>query len=295
MKLVFAAGLPLLLAGCQENELKAIRVDAIAVSLGDFDDVQNSLTAMDIASVPYDGFIVQATYDPSDDRLHRGEMALQVESLLTDPGRGAGLEEFNAIFVNSGTRGLNRVQYNDATVADDALLLDAEHLQATCDFVVGGGTLVASDWAYDLVEFCWPERLDFFGEDTEVDAGQVGIADDGVIATVSGGAAYTDKLGSSLTLAYNYSAWSVIESAGGDTEVLLRGDVPYQPSAAELEDTLLDVPLLVRFVEGRGQVIFSTFHWGVQNPQVTQTLLLLAVEGLNPGDGSESQEVDSGA
>lgn len=278
-----------LLLGCNDQGFSEIRYDAIAVVLGDFDHMGDTLTASTIGWTAYDGFIVQATYEPADDRQHRGEMALTVEGLLTDTVGNLDLDSYNAVFVNSGTRGFNRYVYNDQLSSDDALLQDAENLQKTCDFVQGGGTLVVSDWAYDLVEFCWPDKIAFYDDASGVDGAQVGVPEDSVLATVVD-STLAEKLGPAVSIRYDYSAWAVIESVGPDTEVLLSGDVTYQPSVTELYDELTGVPLLVRFTQGRGQVVFSTFHWGAQAPSLAQNLLLEAVDGLNPGDGSESEQ-----
>ena len=278
-----------LLLGCNDQGFSEIRYDAIAVVLGDFDHVGDTLTASTIGWTAYDGFIVQATYEPADERQHRGEMALTVEGLLTDTVGELDLDNYNAVFVNSGTRGLNRWVYNDQLTTDDALLQDATNLDKTCSFVEGGGTLVVSDWAYDLVEFCWPDRVGFFGDGEGTDAAQVGVPSDSVLATVED-TTLAEQLGPAVSIRYDYSAWAVVDSVGADTEVILSGDVTYQPSSTELYDELTGVPLLVRFTEGRGQVVYSTFHWGAQSPSLAQNLLLGVVDGLNPGDGSESEQ-----
>lgn len=287
-------GPAVLAAGCQDQGFKEVEFDAIAVVYGDFDNMGDVLTAADIGATAYDGFIVQATYAPEDDRPRRGEMELTVEGLLTDTSGDLDLAGYNAVFVNSGTRGLNAWQYNNRLEPDDALLLDAENLQKTCDFVQGGGTLVAGDWAYDLIEFCWPDAIEFYGDNTVVDAAQVGVADDEVLAEVVRDS-LKEPLGSAVSLTYNYTAWSVITDVGADTEVLLRGNIAYQPSETEPIDELQGAPLLVRFLAGGGQVVFSTFHLGAQAPSLSEALLLNVVEGLNPGDGSQSAEAASGS
>lgn len=283
-----------LLAGCSENSLSEVRLDAIAVVLGDFDDSRSVLTGMDIATDAYDGFIVQATYEPEEDRTRRGEMAAQVEALLTDTSGELDLDRYNAVFVNSGTRGLGAWQYNDMLEPDDGLLLDPA-LDVTCDFADGGGTLVVSDWAYDLVERCWPDAIEFYGDDATPDAAQVGIADDETLAAVTSERLAT-ALGDALVLTHDYTAWAVIEGVGADTEVLLRGDIELQPSSAELPEPLAQSPLMVRFPTGRsGQVVFTTFHLAAQNPTVARELLLQGVDGIYEGAGSESSGDTAGA
>ena len=54
------------------------------------------------------------------------------------------------------------------------------------------------------------------------------------------------------------------------------------------EGTLEDVPLLVGFqAEGRGHVVFSAFHWRIQNPSVSNLMMLHVAEGLNPGPNAD--------
>lgn len=283
----------LLLLACNENNVSKITYDAIALVKGDFDDINTPLVALDIGSVAFDGFIVQATYEPEDERTKRGEMGLAVEQLLTstDANGRLDLERYNAVFIASGTRGLGAGQYNNVLLPDDSLLQDPA-LDNLCTFVEGGGTLVVSDWAYEVVEHCWPDAIAFFGDaETLVpDAAQKGIADD-ALEVFTQTEALTESLGASLALRFDYSAWAVIEGVGADTEVLLTGDGAFQPAADQAIEDLTDVPMLVRFSAGNGQVVYSAFHWSSQAPVVAQNLLLAAVDGLAPGSGSESAEV----
>ena len=280
--------LTLPLAACNENNIKSVRLDAIAVVYGDFDNMKDALTALDIASTPYDGFIVQATYLPEDERLQRGYGGPRVEDLLTDTTGELELSTYNAVFVNSGTRGLGSVVYNNPLEQDDALLAAGTDLQDACDFANGGGTLVLSDWAYDLIEYCWPDAIEFYGDDTAADAAQVGVADGELLGDVTDETLLAD-VGALVTLNYNYSAWAVVESVGADTEVLMLGTAEYQPSAAELPVSIDNSPLLMRFPTGRsGQVLYSTFALSVQTPGLTSAILLVGVDGLFIGAGSES-------
>lgn len=277
------------LLACNEQGITEIRLDELAVVLGDFDNVGDSLVGLGIAITEYDGFIVQATYEPEDERTQRGEMSLQVEDLLTrfDSTGRIEINNYNAVFLNSGTRGLNAWQYNDAFSADDTLLLDTEAIDNACGFVQTGGVLVVSDWSYDLVEACFPDAVEFAGDDTVIDGAQLGQAGE-VLAAVDD-ADMREAAGSdAISLLYNYSAWAVMEEAGQGTEVLLSGDVQYQPSPSEPVATLTGVPLMVRFQSGQGYVIYSSFHWGAQNPSQTEALLLAAVPGLAEAAGKNT-------
>lgn len=275
----------LLLTACNEQNFKEQRLDALAVVLGDFDHMGDVLISMGIATTEYDGFIVQATYQPEEDRQKRGDAQLTVEGLLTstdDAGR-VEINLYQAAFINSGTRGLNSVQYNNPLNTDDSLILQPEVMDVACDYVETGNVLVVSDWAYDIVEYCWPDAMEFAGDDATPDAAQVGQAGTGILATVGGDDVYKEALGADVvSLNYDYSAWSVIESVGKNTEVLLSGDIFYQPTAADLPQLLPAAPLLVRFTAGKGTVVFSTFHWGAQSGGLPATLMEATVVGLNP-------------
>ncbi len=282
----------LALLACSDQNVSALKFDAIAVVQGDFDNVYEPLTALNINTQLYNGFIVQATYEPEDDRPTRETDANpSFEGLLTgtvDNGR-LQINLFNAVFVNSGVRGLGAFVYNDLLEPDDAVLLDATAVENACKFVEGGGTLVVTDWGYDIVEACWPDAIEFFGDDLVPDAAQAGMPDAAVLADVKD-EALKESLGASVNITYDYTAWSVIESVGGETEVLLSGTVEYQPSGDQLPVSLADAPLVVRFKPGRGQVVYSTFHWAAQTPDVSQKLLLDGIEGLEEGAGDDSTD-----
>jgi hypothetical protein len=282
----------LTLLACNDQGFAEVKFDAIAVVLGDFDHIRQPLDALDIATTPYDGFIVQAVYEPENDRTERGDLPLSVEGLLTDTddrGRLV-LNQYGAVFVASGTRGFGAGQYNNALLPDDTLLADPELLDRMCAYAEGGGSLVVSDWAYEVVEFCWPDAITFFGEDTgAADAAQTGRADVDVAATVRRDT-LKESLGEVLSISYDFSAFSVMSGVGPDTEVLLDGTIEHQPAADVGYETLADVPLLVHFAAGGGEVVFANFHWGSQTSYVAQSLLLDAVPGLRIGGGEETED-----
>ncbi len=284
----------LALLACNDNDLSAIKLDAIAVVLGDFDNLTEPLTSLEIATQPYDGFIVQATYEPEDDRTLRGDMATTVEGLLTSTNSKGQLDLFsyNAAFVNSGTRGLGAGAYNNSLEPDDSLLADTDAMDNACEFASGGGTLLVTDWAYELVEYCWPDALEFFGDDAAPDAAQVGVADGSVLADVKD-EVLVAALGEAMSLTFEYTAWAVIESVGAETEVLVSGDIPYQPASDELFEELQDAPLMVRLKPGRGQVVYTTFHIASQTHEIAETLLVESIEGLDSVVGSDPQGAGS--
>ncbi len=284
----------LFLLACVDQGFTEVALDAIAVVQGDFDDAQSALTRNDVGSLDYNGYIDQATWWPEDDdRPQRDDPGRSVEQLLTDVDEDLDwqIENYNAVFVNSGTRGLNAFRYNLSVEADDSLLQHEDAVPNVCNWVKGGGSLYVGDWAYDLVEACWPDAIEFYGDDGAVDAAQVGAAGD-VMGDVPDERLREDLGASVVNLLFNYSAFAVIESVGSEVEVLVTGDVRYQPEGATLYEEIDDAPLAVRFVSGQGQVFFTSFHLVAQTPAVTDAILFRGLEGLEPGAGSQSAEVE---
>ncbi len=283
-----------LLASCLDQKFAEISLDAIAVVNGDFDNVAQPMLALGIGNASFNGYIDHATWDAGDAPAQSDDEGSTVESLLT-AADGQGKKEinkYNAVFVNSGTRGLNAVVYNYTLEADDQILADDYAMKNVCSFVDHGGTLVVSDWAYDLVEACFPDRLEWVGDDAAVDSAQLGRAGE-VLADVKD-KTLQEALGTSISLQYNYTAWAVMESVGKDVDVLVSGTVEYQPSDTEDYATVEKSPLMVRWAEGHGQVVVTTFHWIVQNGAIAQNLLLHGIAGMEAGAGAASAEVSGG-
>lgn len=281
-----------LLLACSDNNLTEITLDAIAVVQGDFDDMQTMLIRNDIGSVDVNGYIDQATWWIGDDRPVRDDPGKTVEGLLTGVDEIDSeweIKNYNAVFMSSGTRGLNAFRYSDPTETDDALLIDPDAIPNLCQWLEAGASFVASDWAYDVVERCWPGAIEFYGDDDNVDEAQVGKPGD-VLADVPD-EALAEALGTSVVnLTFNYSAFAVMESVGDGAEILLSGTVEYQPPGATAYEKLENVPLAVRFPAGRGQVVFTSFHTVVQTPAITDALLFRGVTGLVAGAGQDSVE-----
>jgi hypothetical protein len=269
------------LLGCQpENELREIPIEAIAVTAGDYDRMESLLVRQLVGYQLFEGYIVGATYDPEVDP---DIIALKVEGLL--PSQDA-LEDYGAVFVNSGTRGLGAWVYNGVE-PDDALVTDPAVIGAVTNFVAGGGALVVSDWAYDLVEACWPEKLTFVGDEAVLDDAQRG-ARGTVQAMVHDEALVTDLGENVVSVTYDFSHWAVIQDVAEGVTVYLSGDVAYRASEAEGDVPLDGAPLLVGFEHGSGHVYLSTFHWNAQNTAAADAMLFSVVAGLFPGGGDEA-------
>ena len=284
MRAVLAAAL-LCAAGCKNDQgFVELRLENIAVSMGDFDATEDVLTRLDVAHTPYEGFISQAVYDPE---IDPDLVSLKVEDLLSRvTDNTPELELYDALFVNSGTRGLGEYVYNGVD-PDDGIVSDADMLARVQTFVEDGGALIVSDWGYDLVEALWPDAIDFAHEDTELDAAQTGTSRTGVAAITDETLALELADATAVELQFDYSYWAVVEDVGPDTKVWMTGDVEYRVSDAEGYGTLEGVPLLVSFEAGRGEVVFSSFHWRAQRDEVADTMLQTLLPGMRLGTGSD--------
>jgi hypothetical protein len=274
--------------GCNEQSFTTQRLDSIAVTVGDFDNLAAPLNRMNVRHMVYEGLISTATWDPD----YNGQnVALKVESLFGDESE---LMSHDAVFVSSGTRGLGERVYN-GLLPDDDLVTDSAVVANVQSYVRRGGVLLLTDWSYDLVEAAWPGFVDFVNDDTRLDAAQVGE-----IGTVTSkvqrseleAALETD----SVALKYDFSNWTVIESVSDEVQVWLSSDARYRVQAGGLE-TLSDVPMLISFEpEGSGRVVYSTFHMDAQTAVITDQILRTVVgyfpENTDEPEVTESEDAD---
>jgi hypothetical protein len=264
-----------------ENNINSRPINAIALVSGDFDHMGETLDRLLLGYATYEGYICCAAYDPD---INPDSNGLKVETLFTgtiNDGLGKELFLYDAVFLNSGARGWGAWEYNGLE-PDDGLINDPDTMENIREFVDRGGRLVLSDWTYDLIVALWPDKIDFYGAEDELDTAQAGI-----LAQINANVpdvGLAEALGDdTVSLAYNYSNWAVIESVAEDVTVHVSGDVTYRISASDGYGDLTNAPLLVSFPQGAGQVVFSTFHWMAQNPDMGERIMLEVVEGLDRG------------
>jgi len=252
--------------GCQEQDFRGTQGRSIAVVTGDFDDVAEPLDRLLLDHTPYDGIISNAVWDPEyDASTHQ----LTVEGLFAEAGE---LGQHGWLFVASGARGLGKTVYN-GVAPDNQLVDDFEVRERIVDYVARGNTLVVTDWAYDLVEACWPDALDFLGDDDTRDAAQLGEVET-VIATVTDDRLVETTENEQLAIHYNFSNWAPIHGVSSEVVVWLRGDVRWRSPSDGSTQVLADAPLLVSFVPegGTGRVVVATFHLDAQNDPVADEI-----------------------
>ena len=213
--LTAAVALSVCTLGCIDNTISQQPIREIAVVTGDFDHMSEALDRMLLSYTEYEGFICCASYDSTVDPEAN---TLKAEGLFGGESSSDGREIFiyDAVFVNSGSRGWGAFEYNGVG-EDDQFLKDAVALQNVEDFVNRGGILVLTDWTYDLIEAIWPDKVTFYNEEEEPDAAQVGLIGP-VEASVADTVLATKLDQETVNVAYNFSNWTVIESVAEEVE-----------------------------------------------------------------------------
>ncbi len=254
-----------------------ILVENTVVISGDFDRLEEPLLRADVPNDVFDGYTVQPVYEDES-----GSVVDAVESLWTaqDEDGQLVLFSYDAMFVNSGARGLGAYVYNDVE-ADDQLVGDPDTVALVTDFASSRGrTLVVTDWAYDLVEAGWEDQITFLNEDDGLDAAQVGL-NESIVATVTDDTLVASLGSNQLEVQFDFGYWTVIEDVANSVTVHMRGNVQYRKDDGSGTESLDDVPLLVSFESGTGTVVYSAFSWRAQRPEVADLLLSTLVTGIN--------------
>lgn len=208
---------------------------AVAIISGDYDHLDEVLPAFGIA----DFYLVNGqTGDEMVQFLQSAENLVQYEAIFFAGGH---IEE-DVFYDTDGSDSAGDVaRVNEALSA----------------YVEAGGTLVATDWSYDVIEQNWPNKIDFLGEDTVPNDAQLGTPD-----TVR-----ADVLSSDLESAvgenvvdvhFDLDTWPVVVSADEAATVYQVGDAPYRFGL----DTYVqgDSPLLLSFPAGDGKVIYAPWR-----------------------------------
>ena len=204
----------------------------VAVVTGDYDSFDSVLDNM--------GFANYKLVDGLDNTALTGFL-----------GDVEGMKAYDIIFFNGGHIEEGVIYGLDDVTADPALMMNVQ------EYVNGGGAIYASDWAYDVVETAWPDRIDFVGDDESPDAAQVG--EYGVVQATVADAALAEWLdASTMSIEYDLPVWPPIETVDPSVTAHLRGGVTYRVGTETY--SLADVPLLVSFTSGEGKVVFSTFR-----------------------------------
>lgn len=124
------------------------------------------------------------------------------------------------------------------------------------EFALNGGSIYASDWAYEVLRIGFPGQLSYFGGDSAQHLARAGDLNPTLDATIEDPTLAAVVGTSSVTLNYNKASWTVLEvSQPTGVTRWVTGD----PSV-DSSQTLIGAPLLVSFEVGAGRIVFTTFH-----------------------------------
>lgn len=216
----------------------------VAVVTGDWDNIETILAGVGISDVTmYDGLTGQA---PTDHDLI-GDLAL--------------LSSYDIVFLNCG-------QYE----AD--FFSNPTYVNNLRMYVDAGGSLYASDWAYDFVEIAFPDSIDFEGTDTQQNAAAVGESGP-MTAQVSDPALATALGDTTVSLNYDLPQWVVPTAIGGNARVLVTGNASAFSYETFQTYNIPNAPLAVQFHFGSngGSVIYTSFHNEQQSTQDMDLIL----------------------
>lgn len=188
-------------------------------------------------------------------------------------------------------------------------------------YVSDGGVVYASDFANTLISNAFPGKISFYSGEGTIGA-RVGNSGKVTAKVTDGGmAAALGK--STIEVNYDLPAWVVMEKTAG--RVYMRGPAPIidyssmtspenlqalqnidfsNPQAVEdlqskfaqtSSKTLPDVPYVVSFSEGKGEVLYTSFHNEAQNTaDVSKVLNWFAVRAQASGIAQESRALATG-
>jgi hypothetical protein len=234
----------------------------VAVITGDYDDFELVLQQLGFANyVLYDG--LRTGYP-----LSCADCADHLLAFLSDL---AAMQQYDVIMFNGGMteKGVlytEELDEKDETIyPENALVMD--NIRA---FVQGGGAIYASDWAYDVIEIGWPEKIEYIGVDDIPDAAQTG--DQQAVNAAISDAQLSAWLGADhVEIEYDLPVWPAIMSTEKTVSTHLSGQVSVR--IGSYEDTLTAVPLLASFSDGKGKVVNATFR--VAKNGSTEMLLIM--------------------
>jgi len=247
-----------------DSGLRRIQFGRTAIVTGDFDTVEQliqevSLTTSVSAEIQFfDGYIDGAHFE-SELSNASTQPSQQVEDLLR-VDTTAGLDFFDTAFLACGMRGVAERVYN-GIAEDNHLVADATVINNVFAAVSHGQRLYFSDWTYDLLEAAWPEKVDWLGADTELDAAQRGNAGAVNARVVDQDLADFMEigLGDQIEVIFNQGGWAVIDSVADDVNVLVEAVIEYDDPVTG-ETATRTSPLVVAFEAGAGRVVFTSFH-----------------------------------
>jgi hypothetical protein len=168
------------------------------------------------------------------------------------------LASYDAVFVNCGISEVDLVEGLQGSVRANLKR-----------YVQEGGSLYVSDWAYDLVEQVWPEKVNFLGDDLVNSSAEFG--DDGTYSSEVMDAGLAEYVGaSSVDIGFSFGSFAIVSQVAEGVQTFLKADINYRVNGGV--SSLPDTPVTVGFQDGLGKVIFTSFHQESDTDGNTETL-----------------------
>ena len=195
---------------------------------GDYDDVGTLLSSLGFA----------------DYTLVNGIQNSETQDFLSDTDL---LGSYDMLFFNGGFT-------EEGVISDDVLINNVRN------YVEAGGTIIVSDWAYDLVETMFPDKMTFVGDDTiEVSEGDAGLIDCRIVDPNMANSIGTDE----IQVEFDLPLFPPVLFADPSVSIHMTGNVEYlDPNPIDGVDVAQAnrSPVLVSFAHGAGKVVFLSFR-----------------------------------
>jgi len=157
-------------------------------------------------------------------------------------GSPSTLAEYDVIIINCGA-------------PEDTYLGSSIYQSNLREWVEAGGSLYASDWAYDVIEGLASSKIDFLGDDNTTDAAQKADNNGDELADIVD-LTLSNALGSTTATVKLWAPWAIMESVSSDVRVYIRG-----PAESFLEGhSDYNAPYTVGFTLGAGKVLYTSWH-----------------------------------
>jgi hypothetical protein len=162
--------------------------------------------------------------------------------------------------------------------AEDGFFANPVYVDNLKQFISSGGSLYASDWAYDFVEKAFPTAIDFYRDDLWRNDAERGKAVPNVVASIPDLTLSAAMGQSSFVLHHQWDQWTIMNQVGANVRVYVSG--PAIPVVDGVEQPTLQVPYTVGFSHGAGRVFYTSFHQeeANMNPETERILQLLVFE-----------------
>lgn len=225
--------------------------------------------------------VIKGAYDSVEDVLESlnlsydvkggDEMESETQAAIDFLSNATAMSEYDVVLINCGNL-YNQMKPIDVfgqliyPFGDQFPAITA----ALQQFVAQGGSLYTSDWASPFFEMAFPDIIDFYGDDTDMEAARNGYAPQLIQATVQSQTLQTTLGANSASIDFPHTPpavyndhWVVAESVDPSATVHLSGDAQLcQNDACQSGGAMQSgAPLLVSKTEaGGGTVIFTSFH-----------------------------------